>query len=106
MLHGDGGGNAPALARSLHGRQRVARTLLAWTRHGLRHGQFSRAEVNGQPGAVGRDLNGRLVSVLALDIADGQVQGVNAIVNPDKLRGLEEPGDARLLLTSRARARS
>lgn len=97
VLRGDGGGNAPALARSLHGRQRVARTLLAWTRHGLRHGQFSRAEVNGQPGAVGRDLNGRLVSVLALDIADGQIQGVNAIVNPDKLRGLEEPDHARLL---------
>ncbi|MGI8714825.1 MAG: sigma factor-like helix-turn-helix DNA-binding protein [Solirubrobacteraceae bacterium] len=92
VLHGDGGGNAPALARSLHGRQRVARTLLAWTRHGLRDGQFSRAEVNGQPGAVGRDLTGRVVSVLALDIADGQIQGVNAIVNPDKLRGLEDPG--------------
>ncbi len=97
VLHGDGGGNAPALARSLHGRQRVARTLLAWARHGLRRGQFSRAEVNGQPGAVGRDLNGGLVSVLALDIADGQIQGVNAIVNPDKLRRLEEPGHARLL---------
>ena len=28
MLTGDGGGNVPALARSLHGRSRVARTLL------------------------------------------------------------------------------
>ncbi|MEO8969665.1 MAG: hypothetical protein ABI355_18665 [Solirubrobacteraceae bacterium] len=48
---------------------------------------------------MGRDLDGRLVSVLALDIADGQIQGVNAIVNPDKLRRLEEPDHARLLLT-------
>ena len=35
-LHGDGGGKAPALARPLHGRNRVARTLLAWGRAGAR----------------------------------------------------------------------
>jgi RNA polymerase sigma factor (sigma-70 family) len=32
VLHGDGGGKVPALARSLHGRARVARTLVAWAR--------------------------------------------------------------------------
>jgi hypothetical protein len=29
-LHGDGGGKVPAIRRPLHGRGRVARTLLAW----------------------------------------------------------------------------
>jgi hypothetical protein len=36
VLHGDGGGKVPALARSTRGRSRVARTLLAWARRGLR----------------------------------------------------------------------
>ena len=54
VLHGDGGGKAPALARPLHGRSRVARTLLAWGRQGVRAagGAIRQVEVNGQPGAV------------------------------------------------------
>ena len=36
VLHGDGGGKAPALARAVQGRTRVARTLMAWMRQGAR----------------------------------------------------------------------
>jgi RNA polymerase sigma-70 factor (ECF subfamily) len=35
---------------------------------------------------------------MALDIADDQVQGINSVVNPDKLRHLGEVGDAWALL--------
>src|SRR5215203_5026537 len=38
VLHGDGGGKAPALARAVHGRARVVRTLGAWLRAGARFG--------------------------------------------------------------------
>jgi RNA polymerase sigma-70 factor (ECF subfamily) len=88
VLQGDGGGKAPALARSLHGRSRVARTLLAWARQGLRASGvvLHQVEVNGQPGALLRDGVGKLIGVMALDIAGGQIQAVSAIVNPDKLR--------------------
>jgi len=88
VLQGDGGGKAPALARSLHGRSRVARTLLAWARQGLRASGvvLDQVEVNGQPGALLRDGAGKLIGVMALDIAGGQIQAVSAIVNPDKLR--------------------
>ena len=34
VLHGDGGGVVPALARAVSGRARVARTLVAWARAG------------------------------------------------------------------------
>ncbi|MDQ3675258.1 MAG: RNA polymerase sigma factor SigJ, partial [Actinomycetota bacterium] len=63
VLHGDGGGKVPALARSLHGRSRVARTLLAWARQGLRRGGagIRRVNVNGQPGALLLDLDGKLI---------------------------------------------
>jgi RNA polymerase sigma-70 factor (ECF subfamily) len=42
-------------------------------------------EVNGQPGALLLDAEARLIAVWALDIADGRVQRVSSIVNPDKL---------------------
>jgi RNA polymerase sigma-70 factor (ECF subfamily) len=45
--------------------------------------------VNGQPGAVTYGLDGRVANVFALDIADGAVQAVRCVVNPDKLRHLE-----------------
>jgi RNA polymerase sigma-70 factor (TIGR02957 family) len=99
-LHGDGGGRAPALARALFGRARVARTLRNWARLGERIGGVSwrRVEVNGQPGAMTFDSDGRLINVMALDIANGQVQGIRSIVNPDKLRHLGPVADANALL--------
>jgi hypothetical protein len=58
-------------------------------------------EVNGQPGAL-FDREGRLISVVILDVADGQIQGVSSIVNPDKLQHLGSVGDLRALLRERS----
>ena len=104
VLRGDGGGKAPALARAVHGRARVARTLTAWLRAGNRLGGFSvrREEVNGQPGALFLDPEGRLFSVMILDVAEGQIQGVSSIVNPDKLQHLGPVADLRALLRKRS----
>ncbi len=104
VLHGDGGGKAPAIRHALHGRAKVARTLIAGLRAGItRFGGFTlrRAEVNGQPGALFVDSEGRLAGVMALDIADGQIQAVSSIVNPDKLRHLGPVADLRALLRER-----
>jgi RNA polymerase sigma-70 factor (ECF subfamily) len=91
-LHGDGGGNAPALARSVHGRGRVAKILLNWVRQGRRNYQLTiePTDVNGQPGAMLLDGAGQVISVFALDIAEGQVAAVLSIVNPEKLRHLKK----------------
>jgi RNA polymerase sigma-70 factor (TIGR02957 family) len=105
VLHGDGGGKVPALARSLHGRSRVARTLLAWMRQGARivGATLSQVEVNGQPGALLLDGEGRVIAVWALDIADRQVQGVSSIINPDKLQHVGPVADLQALLKRRNR---
>ncbi len=89
-LHGDGGGKVPALARTLQGRERVAHTLIVWTRQlgRLAGGSLRRTQVNGQPGALLLDAKGALIAVWALDIAAGRVRGVHSIINPDKLRHL------------------
>lgn len=55
-------------------------------------------DVNGQLGALLLDGDGGLVSVLALDIADGQSQGVSSIVNPDTIRHVGAVGDMRAML--------
>src|ERR671910_113274 len=104
VLHGDGGGKAPALARAVHGRDRVARTLMAWLRAGARLGGFTsrREEVNGQPGALFFDREDRLISVMILDVADGQIQGVSSIVNPDKLQHLGPLADVGAMLRDRS----
>jgi RNA polymerase sigma-70 factor (ECF subfamily) len=56
------------------------------------------AEVNGRPGVVIEDGEGRVVSVMSLEIAGGQVTAVSSIVNPDKLAHVGEVADVRALL--------
>ena len=100
VLYGDGGGKAPALAAPLHGAERVARFLIGLARRGHAAGMGTRpAEINGHPGLLTTDPDGRLLGVLALDIADGRVQTVRSIVNPDKLRHLGPVGDLSTLLS-------
>jgi RNA polymerase sigma-70 factor (TIGR02957 family) len=107
VLTGDGGGKVPALARRLHGRSRVARTLVNWIRWGSRvPGASLRAvEVNGAPGALLLDGDGRLVAVWALEVVGGQITGVSSIINPDKLGHLGPVADVRALLEVATRAR-
>jgi RNA polymerase sigma-70 factor (TIGR02957 family) len=103
VLRGDGGGKAPALKRAVHGRARAARTLVAGLRALTRFGITSRREeVNGQPGALFFDRERGLIAVMTLDVADGQIQGVNSIVNPDKLRHLGPVGDLEALRRERS----
>jgi hypothetical protein len=91
----------PALARSLRGRNRVARTLLNWMRVGSRIAGTQRrpVEVNGSPGALVLDGGERVIGVLVLEIGRGQIQGISGIVNPDKLAHLGPLGS---LLRTRA----
>jgi RNA polymerase sigma-70 factor (TIGR02957 family) len=86
-LRGDGGGKVPALARPVHGRSRVARTLQGFSRGAARFGvaALREVEVNGEPGIVALDREGRLVAVVAVEIRAGQIQAVDSVTNPDKL---------------------
>jgi RNA polymerase sigma-70 factor (TIGR02957 family) len=101
-LTGDGGGKVPALRRALRGRDRVARTVIAWVRR-LAHlpGVSVRpVELNGGPGALFLDAQQRLIGVCALDITDGQITSISGIVNPDKLTHLGPVGDLASLRRS------
>jgi RNA polymerase sigma-70 factor (TIGR02957 family) len=101
-LTGDGGGKVPSLARPLHGRNRVARTIINWVRQSGRVAGASLrpVEVNGGPGVLLIDGEQRLISVWALDTAGGQVTNISAIINPDKLTHLGPVADIKSLLRS------
>jgi RNA polymerase sigma-70 factor, ECF subfamily len=54
--------------------------------------------VNGQPGAIFRDRDGRVPNTWALDILDGQIQTIRSVSNPDKLGHVGPVADARAAL--------
>jgi RNA polymerase sigma-70 factor (TIGR02957 family) len=99
-LTGDGGGKVPAIARSLRGRNLVARTLVNFVVARLPEVSLRPVEVNGGPGALYLDSQQRLIAVVALDIAGGQITSIGSIVNPDKLTHLGPIADFTSLLRS------
>ncbi|MFI9847260.1 RNA polymerase sigma-70 factor [Nonomuraea sp. NPDC051941] len=92
---GDGGGKAPQLAKAVIGAQNVARLLAsAFPRMALIGVTGEPHEVNGQPGAIFRDRDGKVLHTLTLDVLDGQIQTIRAVINPDKLGHLGTVADA------------
>jgi len=102
-LTGDGGGKVPSIKRSLHGRSRVARTLVDVMPQLARFPGVSLRpiEVNGDPGALLLDGQQRLIGVWALDFAGSQITSISVVVNPDKLTHLGPVGDFRSLMSPR-----
>ena len=95
QMVGDGGGKAPQLARSIVGAGNVARVLTSFFPWLVRiEVTFEPHEVNGQPGAIFRDRDGKVLYAVTLDVLDGQIQTIRSVSNPDKLRHLGPVADA------------
>jgi RNA polymerase sigma-70 factor, ECF subfamily len=95
QLVGDGGGKAPQLARAVVGAAKVARVLAALVPPFVRIDvTFEPHEMNGQPGAIFRDRDGKVLYTWTLDILDGQIQTIHSLINPDKLGHLGPVADA------------
>ncbi|MFK4070133.1 RNA polymerase sigma-70 factor [Streptomyces sp. NPDC029674] len=93
-MAGDGGGKSPQLARTVTGTEPVARLLAAGFPALLSVGvSFAAHELNGGPGAVFRDRDGRVLHTLALDVADGRIRAIRLVINPDKLGHLGPVAD-------------
>ncbi|WP_405557410.1 RNA polymerase sigma-70 factor [Streptomyces canus] len=92
---GDGGGRAPQLARAVAGAQNVARLLgSVFPRMARIEVTFEPHELNGQPGAIFYDRDGKVLHTLVLDILDGRIQTIRAVINPDKLGHVGPVADA------------
>ncbi|TQJ54418.1 RNA polymerase sigma-70 factor [Streptomyces sp. NBC_00080] len=92
---GDGGGKAPQPARAVIGAENVARVLATASVLVARIDvTFEPHEINGEPGAIFRDRDGRVLHTLALDVVQGRIQAVRLVINPDKLGHLGPVADA------------
>ncbi|HUD80695.1 MAG TPA: RNA polymerase sigma-70 factor [Streptosporangiaceae bacterium] len=106
QLIGDSGGKAPALARSVVGAAKVARLLGSFFAGlGRIDVTLEAREVNGQPGAIFRDRDRKVLSILTLDVLDGQIQTVRSVSNPDKLGHVGQVADAWAVAREASRAR-
>jgi RNA polymerase sigma-70 factor (ECF subfamily) len=98
VFSGDGGGKATAVARPLCGRDQVAAFVLALFADVSSHGvTIEPAFVNGGFGVIAHDSQGRIVSVVSIEIGDGVIQSVRSVVNPDKLQHLGAVSDVALI---------
>jgi RNA polymerase sigma-70 factor (ECF subfamily) len=79
------------------GGQQVARALATFYKIATETGvTLHPAVVNGQPGFRSLAPDGRLINVVQVDIADGAIQRVHSMLNPDKLGHLGLVSDLAL----------
>jgi RNA polymerase sigma-70 factor (ECF subfamily) len=102
----DSGGKAPRWAEGFFGADRVCRALTALLPSFVRTGgTVEPHRVNGQPGAILRDRDGRVVNTWTLDVLDGRIQTIRTVINPDKLSHVGPVADAWSVVRETQRAR-
>jgi hypothetical protein len=80
---GDGGGKAPQPARAVMGARNVARLFASvFPRMARVDVTFEQHEVNGQPGAIFRDRDGKVLQAMTLDVLDGRIQTIRMVMAP------------------------
>ena len=88
VVYGDGGGKAFAGRKPVFGAERAATFMLNLMKR-LPPGLIPHlATVNGQRSLVLYHADGQPYDVLWFDLAEGRIQGLYSILNPDKLRGI------------------
>ena len=100
VVYGDGGGKSPSWPRPIVGRDRVGRLFGARRADAACWAATVAAARGERTAGCGRPRpDGRVINVFSLDIADGVVQTIRSVINPDKLRHLGPLADVRGLLS-------
>lgn len=86
-FYSDGGGKVAAVPRPLHGAAKVAQVLLGFAKiYDRTTTRLEASEINGLPGFIIREADGRLIQTIALEPNEwGQIQAIYVQRNPDKL---------------------
>lgn len=94
-LVGDSGGRAKAPLRAIESADKVGRFVIGVSRQGggLQDATFRFVELNGGPALLVLSA-GKPDTVFQLDVADGRIQCVYIVRNPDKLLSLADVGKA------------
>ena len=106
QLVADSGGKAPQWGKGAFGADDVARVLTAflpWL--GEIQVSIEEHELNGQPGAIFRDREGRVLNTWTVDVLDGRIQAIRTVLNPEKLGHVGPVADAYAVLHEASEAR-
>ncbi len=106
QLVADSGGKAPQWGKGAFGADDVARVLTAflpWL--GEIQVCIEEHELNGQPGAIFRDREGRVLNTWTVDVLDGRIQAIRTVLNPEKLGHVGPVADAYAVLHEASEAR-
>jgi RNA polymerase sigma-70 factor, ECF subfamily len=91
----DSGGKAPQWGKGIFGAENVARLLASMIPVFVQiEGTFEPHDVNGQPGAIFRDRDDKVLNTWTLDVLDGRIQAIRTVLNPDKLAHVGPVADA------------
>ena len=102
----DGGGKAPQWGKGIFGGENVARVLATIVPPFVRIGVVVEPhQVNGQPGAIFRDRDNKVLNTWTLDILDGRIQTIRSVLNPDKLGHVGPVADAWAVIREANQAR-
>ncbi|SEO85969.1 RNA polymerase sigma-70 factor [Actinacidiphila rubida] len=97
-LVGDSGGKAPRVADEFLGLGNVSKVIRGLVELFVRvGGSVELHEMNGHPGGIFRDRDGRVLNTWTLDILDGRIQTIRSVSNPDKLAHLGPVADTLAL---------
>ena len=88
VVWSDGGGKVSAATKPVYGREKVMRFVQGLLRKSLADLMVSAETINGEP-ALLFWIGGALFMVSSFRIADGQVQEIYGVLNPDKLAYLQ-----------------
>ncbi|HZA30966.1 MAG TPA: RNA polymerase sigma-70 factor [Propionibacteriaceae bacterium] len=106
QMIGDGGGKAPQWGKGIFGAENVARLLATIVPPFVRIGVVVEPhQVNGQPGAIFRDRDNKVLNTWTLDILEGRIQTIRSVLNPDKLGHVGPVADAWAVIREANRAR-
>jgi RNA polymerase sigma-70 factor (ECF subfamily) len=94
VKYSDGGGKVSSAIFPLHGPDKVARLFIGITKKAPPSMEMRFGLANNHP-ALFAYVDGRVVTVVLLDIVNGRIQHIYAINNPDKLQHIKrlEMGD-------------
>jgi RNA polymerase sigma-70 factor (ECF subfamily) len=102
----DSGGKVPQWGMGVVGAQKVARIIASMIHPFLKiGGKVESQVVNGQPGAIFRDRDNRVIIAWIFDVHEGQIQTIRTMLNPDKLAHVGPVADARAVIREVNKAR-
>lgn len=102
----DSGGKAPLWGSGVVGAANVAQLIASMIPPFFRiGGKVESHVVNGEPGAIFRDREDKVINTWTLDVLDGRIQAIRTVLNPDKLGHVGPVADAWAIIRETNQAR-